>query len=74
LSHWRPSSSHSAHVNADSVGTEAVHRPFHVSGVSVCALLENVDHVQSDCTAFHAERRDVLSHMTAAPAALVVPQ
>jgi hypothetical protein len=42
--------------------------------VSVCVLLENVSHVQSDCTEFHADRGEVLSHMTAAPAALVLPQ
>ena len=66
-------------MNAELVGTENGDAAGHASVqnmpvVSAGVLLENEVHAKSDCTLFQADSGDVLSHMTAAPAALTVPQ
>jgi hypothetical protein len=66
------------HENDEPVGTEGDdegHDPVHSPAAPAWVLLlENVDQLRSDCTLFHADSADVLSHATAAPAAFTVPQ
>jgi hypothetical protein len=70
---------HALHVNAESVGTAGnpsswprYHAVTDSDGAG--SVLEKVDHVRSDCTPFHRDSGDVLSHTRANPAALVLPQ
>ena len=70
---------HAAHVNADSVGTAgdpACSPRYHALSASPCSasVLDRVDHVRSDCTAFQADAGAVLTHTRATPADLVAPQ
>ena len=70
---------HAAHVNADSVGTAgdpACSPRCHALSASPgsASVLDRVDHVRSDCTAFQADAGAVLTHTRATPADLVAPQ